>query len=146
MVKFLVLERPVGKDEIMSMQDPIADMLTRIRNAHAVNKKAVTMPASKTKSAVAKVLAEEGYINGFSVTDVVKPEMTIELKYFENKPVIDLLQKVSKPGLKVYKRANDLPIVNGGLGVVIVSTSKGIMTDKAARAANIGGEVLCMVN
>lgn len=130
----------------MSMQDPIADMLTRIRNAHAVNKQAVTMPASKTKSAIAKVLAEEGYINSFTVTDVVKPEMTIELKYFENKPVIDLLQKVSKPGLKVYKSAGEIPTVNGGLGVVIISTSKGIMTDKAARAAKLGGEVLCMVN
>jgi small subunit ribosomal protein S8 len=128
------------------MQDPIADMLTRIRNGHAVNKQAVTMPASKIKSAIAKVLKDEGYIVGFSVTDTVKPEMTIDLKYFENKPVIDLLQKVSKPGLKVYKPASEIPTVNGGLGVVIISTSKGIMTDRAARAANLGGEVLCMVN
>ena len=130
----------------MSMQDPVADMLTRIRNAQAVYKSSVTMPKSKTKQAIAKVLEDEGYINGFSVTDDVKAELTIDLKYFESKPVIESLRKVSKPGLKVYRSVAELPTVNGGLGVVIVSTSKGIMTDKSARKNNVGGEVLCFVS
>jgi len=128
------------------MQDPVADMLTRIRNAQAVYKSSVTMPKSKTKQAIAKVLEDEGYINGFSVTDDVKAELTIDLKYFESKPVIESLRKVSKPGLKVYRSVAELPTVNGGLGVVIVSTSKGIMTDKSARKNNVGGEVLCFVS
>jgi len=130
----------------MSMQDPIADMLTRIRNAYAVYKPSVSIPASNSKKAIAKVLEDEGYINGFSVSETKKPEITIELKYFEGKPVIESLKRVSKPGLKVYKPVNELPTVNGGLGVVIVSTSKGIMTDKTARENNLGGEVLCFVS
>ena len=129
----------------MSMQDPLADMLTRIRNAQLVGKLNVTMPASKLKANVARVLHEEGYINGFSVSEDNKPELTIELKYFENKPVIAELDRVSRPGLRNYAGKDGLPSVRGGLGIAIVSTSKGVMTDRAARAAGVGGEVLCTV-
>ncbi len=129
----------------MSMQDPLADMLTRIRNAQMVGKVDVVMPASKLKASVAKVLAEEGYINAYSVSDDVKAEMTVELKYFEGKPVIAELDRVSRPGLRNYAGKSDLPTVRGGLGVAIVSTSKGVMTDRAARTAGVGGEVLCTV-
>jgi len=129
----------------MSMQDPISDMLTRMRNAHGVAKKSVNMPSSKTKVAIAKVLQSEGYINGFSVSDEVKSELRIDLKYFEGKPVIEMLKRVSKPSLKVYSASSDIPTVNGGLGVAVVSTSKGVMSGKAAREAGVGGEVLCYV-
>jgi small subunit ribosomal protein S8 len=129
----------------MSMQDPISDMLTRIRNAHHRSKLEVSMPASKLKASVAKVLEDEGYIRGFSVTDEVKPSLTVALKYFEGKPVIEEITRISKSSLRVYVGANDLPKVRSGLGVAIVSTSKGVMTDRAARAAGIGGEVLCTV-
>lgn len=129
----------------MSMQDPLADMLTRIRNAQMVGKLDVTMPSSKLKANVARVLQEEGYIGGFSVSEGAKPELTIELKYFESKPVIAELDRVSRPGLRNYAGKDGLPTVRGGLGIAIVSTSKGVMTDRAARAAGVGGEVLCTV-
>lgn len=126
----------------MSMQDPIADMFTRIRNAQSANKVTVTMPASKQKQAIAKVLQEEGYITGFNVEEGVKPELTVELKYFEGKPVIESIQRVSRPGLRIYKKRNELPSVMGGLGVAVISTSKGLMTDRAARKAGLGGEII----
>ncbi len=130
----------------MSMSDPIADMLTRIRNAQMVNKADVTMPSSKVKVAIANVLKDEGYIEDFSVqNDGVKSNLTIGLKYYAGKPVIERLQRVSKPGLRVYKGTEEIPKVMNGLGVTIVSTSKGVMTDRKARAAGVGGEVLCVV-
>ena len=129
----------------MSMQDPLADMLTRIRNAQMVGKTTVQMPSSKLKKNVADVLLSEGYIQSAEVSGDNKPELTIELKYFEGKPVIAELDRFSRPGLRAYAGKNDLPTVRGGLGVAIVSTSKGVMTDRAARAAGIGGEVLCTV-
>ncbi|MFA5632798.1 MAG: 30S ribosomal protein S8 [Porticoccaceae bacterium] len=129
----------------MSMQDSLADMLTRIRNAHARNRATVTMPASKIKSSVAAVLKDEGYISDFSVSEGVKAEMTITLKYFEGKPVIEEISRSSRPGLRNYAASKALPKVRGGLGIAIVSTSQGVMTDRAARAAGIGGEVLCTV-
>ncbi len=130
----------------MSMQDPIADMLTRVRNAQSAGKKVVTMPGSKLKTAIAKVLLEEGYVAGMEQSSVDgKNVLTISLKYFEGKPVIARLDRVSRPGLRVYKSLSDLPKVLGGLGVAIVSTSKGVMSDRAARAAGHGGEVLAYV-
>ncbi|RZO20842.1 MAG: 30S ribosomal protein S8 [SAR92 clade bacterium] len=129
----------------MSMQDPISDMLTRIRNAHHRSKPDVVMPSSKLKASLAKVLQDEGYISGFSVSDEIKPSLTVELKYFEGKPVIEEINRASKPSLRVYAGTKDLPKVRSGLGVAIVSTSQGVMTDRAARAAGIGGEVLCTV-
>jgi small subunit ribosomal protein S8 len=129
----------------MSMQDPLADMLTRIRNAQNVGKAQVVMPSSKLKISVAKVLADEGYIAGFSTSESAKSELTIELKYFEGKPVIAELDRVSRPGLRNYAGKTALPKVRAGLGIAIVSTSKGVMTDRAARAAGVGGEVLCTV-
>jgi small subunit ribosomal protein S8 len=127
------------------MQDPLADMLTRIRNAQMVGKTSVSMPSSKLKKNVAQVLKSEGYITDFGVNDEVKAELTIELKYFEGKPVIAEIDRVSRPGLRSYAGKGALPSVRGGLGVAIVTTSKGVMTDRAARAAGIGGEVLCTV-
>ncbi len=129
----------------MSMQDPVSDMLTRIRNAHHRSKPEVSMPASKLKASVAKVLQEEGYIGGYSVSAEVKPSLTIELKYFEGKPVIEEITRISKPSLRSYVGSSDLPKVRSGLGIAVVSTSQGVMTDRAARAAGIGGEVLCTV-
>ena len=130
----------------MSMQDPLADMLTRIRNAQMAAKPSVSMPSSKLKAAVANVLKEEGYVTDFSVSDVEgKVALTVELKYFEGKPVIEELDRISKPSLRQYVGTNDLPKVRSGLGIAVVSTSKGVMTDRAARAAGIGGEVLCTV-
>jgi len=127
------------------MQDPLSDMLTRIRNAHHRSKPEVSMPSSKLKASVAKVLLEEGYIAGYSISEEVKPCLTVELKYFEGKPVIEELTRISKPSFRTYKGSDDLPKVRSGLGVAIVSTSSGVMTDRAARAAGIGGEVLCTV-
>jgi len=127
------------------MQDPVADMLTCIRNAHHRSKPEVSMPSSKLKASVAKVLLDEGYIGGFSVSDGVKPTLTVELKYFEGKPVIEEITRVSKPSLRQYSGSNDLPQVRSGLGIAIVTTSRGVMTDRAARAAGIGGEILCTV-
>ena len=128
------------------MTDPIADLLTRIRNAHHAEKVSLTMPGSKIKTAIAKVLQEEGYIEGYEASvEEGKPSLTIKLKYYEGAPVIEHIERVSKPGLRIYKNAEELPKVNGGLGIAIISTSKGIMTDRAARSAGVGGEVLCNV-
>lgn len=129
----------------MSMQDPVSDMLTRIRNAHQRNKPKVIMPSSKLKVSIARVLLEEGYITDYKVTEEVKPILTIQLKYFEGKPVIEELQRISKPSLRQYAGSNNLLKVRSGLGIAIVSTSKGVMTDRVARASGIGGEVLCTV-
>ncbi len=130
----------------MSMTDPIADMLTRIRNAQMAQKGAVVMPSSKLKLAIAAVLKDEGYIEHFAVRENSgKPELDIELKYYAGHPVIERIERVSRPGLRVYKGCGDLPRVMNGLGVAIVSTPKGVMTDRRARASNLGGEVLCIV-
>ena len=130
----------------MSMSDPIADMLTRIRNAQIVEKTAVTMPSSKLKVAIAQVLKDEGYIDGFAVkADSGKSELEIALKYYAGRPVIERIERVSRPGLRIYRGRHDLPQVMNGLGVAIVTTPRGVMTDRKARAAGIGGEVLCYV-
>ena len=129
----------------MSMQDTLADMCTRIRNAQMATKETVTLPSSKLKVEVARVLKEEGYIADFAVSEGSKPELTLTLKYFEGKPVIEHLQRVSKPSLRQYKGKNALPKVADGLGVAIVTTSQGVMTDRAARQAGVGGEVICTV-
>lgn len=130
----------------MSMSDPISDMLTRIRNAQRAEKATVSMPSSKLKVSIAKVLLDEGYIEEFQVVDNGnKPEIIITLKYYAGEPVIERIDRVSRPGLRIYKGVDDMPKVMGGLGVVIVSTSQGVMTDRKARAAGIGGEVLCVV-
>ena len=135
----------------MSMHDPIADMLTRIRNAQLVGHSEVSMPASGVKGAIAKVLKDEGYIEDFALREKSgekggsKKELAIALKYYAGRPVIERLERVSKPGLRVYKGRNDIPRVMNGLGVAIVSTSRGVMTDRKARADGLGGEVLCIV-
>jgi len=130
----------------MSMSDPIADMLTRIRNAQLVEKSSVNMPSSKLKVAIAKVLKDEGYIENFVVRgDAARPELEIELKYYAGRPVIERIERVSRPGLRIYKGRHDIPSVMNGLGVAIITTPMGVMTDRKARAAGIGGEVLCYV-
>jgi small subunit ribosomal protein S8 len=130
----------------MSMTDPVADMLTRIRNAQMAEKLSVSMPSSKLKVAIARVLKDEGYIDDFAIRENgTKPELDIALKYYAGHPVIERIERVSKPGLRVYKGKDDLPRVMNGLGVAIVSTPKGVMTDRRARAGNMGGEVLCIV-
>jgi len=141
----------------MSMSDPIADMLTRIRNAQGVEKVDVTMPASKLKVAIAEVLKDEGYIDGFEIVNggaggaaanakkAPKPELRIGLKYYAGRPVIERLERVSRPGLRIYKGSGDIPQVMNGLGVAIVSTSRGVMTDRKARTEGVGGEVICYV-
>lgn len=130
----------------MSMSDPIADMLTRIRNAQMVEKATVVMPASKVKAAIAQVLKDEGYIDGFKVNNESgKTELEIALKYYAGRPVIERIERVSRPGLRVYKSVKSIPQVQNGLGVAIVTTPKGVMTDRKARAAGVGGEVLCYV-
>jgi len=130
----------------MSMSDPISDMLTRIRNAQMAEKQTVAMPSSKIKAAIAKVLLDEGYVEGFKVIDHDgKPTLEIGLKYYADRPVIEKIQRVSRPGLRVYKGCEDIPRVMNNLGIAIVSTSKGLMTDRKARANGIGGEVLCIV-
>ena len=130
----------------MSMNDPIADMLTRIRNALSAEKVTVDMPSAKQKVAIAELLKQEGFINNYSVNDAgAKPVLTIDLKYYAGKPVIEMIKRVSSPGLRIYKSKDDLPQVMGGLGIAIVSTSNGLMTDKAARKAGHGGEVICYV-
>ncbi|MGM0824502.1 MAG: 30S ribosomal protein S8 [Pseudomonadota bacterium] len=129
----------------MSMQDTLADMFTRIRNAQMATKETATMPSSKLKVEVARVLKEEGYITDFTVTESTKPELTVTLKYFEGKPVIDHIQRVSKPSLRRYMGKDNLPKVADGLGIAIVTTSNGVMTDRAARQAGVGGEVICTV-
>ncbi len=130
----------------MSMQDPLADMLTRIRNNLARAKATVSMPSSRLKVAVAEILQQEGYISKYIVEGDVKKTLTIELKYFEGKPVIEMLSRYSRPSVRRYRSKSELPTVIGGLGVSIISTSKGVMTDKSARAQGIGGEVLCVVS
>lgn len=130
----------------MSMQDTVADMLTRIRNAQRANKSAVSIPSSKLKLAIAKLLQDEGYIGSVEVGGDAKPMLNIGLKYYEGKPVIEEIKRVSRPGLRIYKGAAELPKVKQGLGILIVSTNKGIMTDRAARAAGVGGEVLAVVS
>lgn len=130
----------------MSMQDTVADMLTRIKNAQMIGHKKVTMPSSKVKANIAKVLADEGYVESYEVDELEpKKSLTIKLKYFHGKPVIDEIKRVSRPGLRVYKSKDDIPTVKGGLGIVIISSSKGIMTDRQARAIGQGGEVICTV-
>jgi len=131
----------------MSMSDPVADMLTRIRNAHMVDKKEVNIPASSLKSAIASVMQQEGYIESFSVNgEAAAKTLTIKLKYYDDKPVIDSLQRISKPSLRVYVKSTEMPSVMNGLGIVIVSTPKGVMTGQNAAAENVGGEVLCSVS
>ena len=131
----------------MSMSDPVADMLTRIRNAQQREKREVSMPSSKLKYAIAGVLHEEGYINGYSESDSLgnKKELTVELKYYEGKPAISSIRRASRPGLRLYRKMNNIPQVMGGMGTVILSTSKGVMSSKKAKAINCGGEVLCVV-
>ena len=130
----------------MSMNDPISDMLTRIRNAQQAEKESVSMPSSKLKVAIAMVLKDEGYIDDFAVRgEVAKPVLEVGLKYYAGSPVIEKIERVSRPGLRIYKPSRDIPNVMNGLGVAIVSTSKGVMTDRKARATGVGGEVLCYV-
>ncbi len=130
----------------MSMSDPIADMLTRIRNGQMTEKQSVRMPSSKVKKAIAQVLKDEGYIDGFLVRENEGlPEMEVALKYYAGRPVIEKIERISKPGLRIYKGRDDLPRVMNGLGVAIVSTSQGVMTDRKARSLGVGGEVLCVV-
>lgn len=130
----------------MSMQDPIADMLTRIRNAQMAEKKFVTMPSSTVKVCIAKVLKDEGYVSSYDTKQVDgKSELSIELKYFNGKAVIEMIDRVSRPSLRVYKAAANLPKINAGLGISIISTSKGMMADRAARALGVGGEIICNV-
>ena len=130
----------------MSMTDPIADMLVRIRNVQAAGKTVVNMPSSKLKISIAQVLKDEGYVEGFALRDDDgKPQLDISLKYYAGQPVIEKIERVSRPGLRIYKGRDDLPKVMNGLGVAIVSTSKGVMTDRKARASGVGGEVLCIV-
>ena len=130
----------------MSMTDPIADMLTRIRNAQMREETIVKMPSSKVKTAIAKVLKDEGYIDGFKVAgEEMKPQLELALRYYAGRPVIEKIERVSKPGLRIYKSKDDIPRVMNGLGIAIVSTSQGVMTDRKARATGVGGEVLCIV-
>jgi len=130
----------------MSMSDPIADMLTRIRNAQSVDKTAVTMPSSKLKIAIAQVLKDEGYIEDYAVKGDAKAELEIALKYYAGRPVIERIERVSRPGLRIYRGRHDIPQVMNGLGVAIVTTPKGVMTDRKARATGVGGEVLVYVS
>lgn len=127
------------------LTDPVADMLTRIRNAQRIGRSLVVMPASKQKVAIARVLQDEGYINSFEVKEDVKAELTINLKYYQGKPVIELIARASRPGLRLFKGKNALPRVQGGLGIAIISTSQGVMSDHMARQKGIGGEVICYV-
>ena len=129
----------------MSLQDPVSDMLTRIRNAQKATKVSVTMPSSNQKENIAKVLKDEGYILDYKVSGDARKELSIDLKYFQGKPVIEQIKRVSRPGLRIFKSKDELPSVNGGLGIAIISTSKGVMTDKQARASGNGGEVICTV-
>ena len=129
----------------MSMQDPVADLLTRSRNAQAADFESVSMPSSKLKIAICQVLRGEGYSGEISVTDETKPQMTVQLKYYDGAPVIAELKRVSRPGLRIYKKSDAIPLVRSGLGVAIVSTDKGLLTDRVARKSRVGGEVLCTV-
>jgi len=129
----------------MSLQDPISDMLTRVRNAQKALKVNVVMPSSNQKVNIATVLKNEGYINAFSVSDGARKELTIDLKYYQGKPVIESIKRISRPGLRIFKSKDELPSINGGLGIAIISTSSGLMTEKQARVAGHGGEVICTV-
>ena len=129
----------------MSMQDPIADLLTRIRNGQAAGKVSVSMPSSKQKVAIANLLLKEGYIASVKETGDVKKVLEIGLKYYEGKPVVEMIQRVSRPGLRIYKKCRHLPKIMNGLGIAVISTSKGLMTDRAARKDGLGGEVICYV-
>lgn len=129
----------------MSMQDPIADLLTRIRNGQASGKVIVSMPSSKQKLAIANLLLKEGYVASVKVTGDTKKVLEIGLKYYEGKPVVEMIQRVSRPGLRIYKKCRDLPRIMNGLGIAVISTSKGLMTDRAARKDGLGGEVVCYV-
>ena len=131
----------------MSMQDPLADLLTRIRNGQMAGKVDISLPSSTSKLAITKVLIDEGYLTSYEISgEEAKPVLTIELKYFEGKPVIDTIKRYSRPGLRAFKGKDEIPKVNGGLGVAVVSTSKGVMSDRAARKLGIGGEVICTVS
>lgn len=129
----------------MSLQDPISDMLVRIKNAQMVSKKTVSFPASKMKTSILKVLEAEGYIAGFSTDDAVKSQTSVELKYYEGSAVIEEIRRVSRPGLRIYKGSTEFPVVKGGLGIAVVSTCQGVMTAASARNKNLGGELLCVV-
>jgi len=129
----------------MTMQDPVADMLTRIRNAQQVQNPSVSMPSSKLKVAIAQVLRNEGYIGSFAVSEGPKRTLSIDLKYHKGQPVIEVLDRVSRPGLRIYRDKDELPTIQGGLGIAVISTCKGVMTDRAARKEGVGGEVLCTV-
>jgi small subunit ribosomal protein S8 len=130
----------------MSMSDPIADMLTRIRNAQAANMAEASIPASSVKKSILDVLKDEGFINDYKAGELDgKPAIVVDLKYYQGKPVIEMIKRISRPGLRIYKSKDELPKVNGGLGIAIISTSQGVMTDRAARKAGCGGEILCYV-
>lgn len=129
----------------MTMQDPIADLLTRIRNAQRASHESVEMPCSKIKTAICEVLREEGYIGDYTVDDAAKQTLSIDLRYHQGRPVIEEIKRISRPGLRIYKTCDELPRIRGGLGVAIVSTNKGVMTDRQAREMGVGGEVLCTV-
>ena len=129
----------------MTMQDPISDLLTRIRNAQMAGHKNVEMPNSKIKRSILKVLLDEGFIDGYTADEEVKSALNVDLRYHNGSPVIEEIKRISRPGLRIYKESSEIPSVRGGLGVAIVSTNKGVMTDKRARAAGVGGEVLCTV-
>ncbi|UDG79773.1 30S ribosomal protein S8 [Candidatus Steffania adelgidicola] len=129
----------------MSMQDPIADMLTRIRNGQIAHKTSVSMPSSKLKKALASLLKEEGFIEEYKVEGEIKPTLSLVLKYFQGQPVVESIQRISRPGLRIYKKKDALPKVIAGMGIAVVSTSKGVMTDRAARQAGLGGEIICYV-
>jgi small subunit ribosomal protein S8 len=129
----------------MSLQDPISDMLTRVRNAQKANKVNVVMPSSSQKVNIATVLKNEGYVADFKVSEGAKKELTIDLKYYQGKPVIESIKRISRPGLRIFRSKDELPSINGGLGIAIISTSGGLMTEKQARAAGHGGEVICSV-
>ena len=130
----------------MSMSDPVGDMLTRIRNAQSANMKSVSMPSSRQKVAIAKVMQEEGYILGHNIAGDSKPVLTINLKYYLGKPVIEEIKRISRPGLRIFRGKAQLPTVNNGLGISVISTSRGVMSDKAARTAGEGGEVICTIS
>lgn len=130
----------------MSMQDPVSDMLTRIRNGQSANKYSVTMPSSKLKKSIVKLLKQEGYIKDFNITGDSKLMLQVILKYFKGKAVVEMIQRISRPSLRIYKKKNNLPKVMAGLGIAVISTSQGIMTDRMARQAGLGGEVICYVS
>ncbi|WP_425619832.1 30S ribosomal protein S8 [Buchnera aphidicola] len=130
----------------MSMQDPIADMLTRIRNGQSANKYSIIMPLSKLKKSIAHVLKEEGYITDYEIIDIIKPKLKVILKYFQGKSVVETIERISRPSLRIYKNKKNLPQVMAGLGIAIISTSQGVMTDRVARQVGLGGEVICYVS